>query len=531
MVKTKYDISIKVAPFNCPAAGKVKTLVSELNANESLQAKIVLGNIAAMNMRYAYLEEEKPENAFGTVMAIKNTEGELDKDDIDLLVSSGNYEILLQSVKGNSFSGVLNVLTEEGLAYQKSDDTLKEELKVAIDKAVKNRIVTKPEILKRIKYMQENGIDEYLQLRIIKKYRKFNKPAHQPSCLFKDPYLEDSQKRKTEGIISEGLRAAATRNAIICEGEKSVGKNVYLETIAWLLNMPMYLITFSRNMSPSSIYGEKTTDNSAAQALAELDPAVIELAEKAEFAQRCFLQAGMKLGYKGKELDDYVEGMMPEEWKKALLEKAMFEKQKAQASSVNIVIDQSELYDWLIDGGVLVFNEMNMAEANFFASFTNQLLDGTGFLFIPGRGEVKIHPDCVLFGTQNADYQGVETQNEATMSRFGCLVFPQPKTIKAQIQVATMAAIKKGDSPEASLDKKYYTECENFYKQCRSAVNKGVVTNACLNIRGFVRALTAVAESNGYARLKRQLEIHVINTCPVDDRAALYATLEQLVTL
>lgn len=71
--------------------------------------------------------------------------------------------------------------------------------------------------------------------------------------------------------LSKGLRAAVSRNAVICEGEKSTGKNVYLETISWLMGMPMYLITFSRQMSPSSIYGEKTTDNSAAKALSEFD--------------------------------------------------------------------------------------------------------------------------------------------------------------------------------------------------------------------------------------------------------------------
>lgn len=117
------------------------------------------------------------------------------------------------------------------------------------------------------------------------------------------------------------------------------------------------------------------------------------------------------------------------------------------------------------------------------------------------------------------------------MSRFGCIVFPQPDSIKKQIVVATEAAIQKGDSPQAKLDSKYFTECQNFYKQCRDAVKKGAITNACLNIRGFVRALTTVAESNGYARLKRQIEIHVINTCPLDDRLALMATLEQMVTL
>ena len=96
---------------------------------------------------------------------------------------------------------------------------------------------------------------------------------------------------------------------------------------------------------------------------------------------------------------------------------------------------------------------------------------------------------------------------------------------------ATEAAIKKGDCPEAKLDDKYYTECQNFYAQCSKSVKQSLVTNACLNIRGFVSALTAVAESNGYARLKRSIMINVINTCPTDDRLPLASALEEIVTL
>ena len=208
-----------------------------------------------------------------------------------------------------------------------------------------------------------------------------------------------------------------------------------------------------------------------------------------------------------------------------------FEKLKAEASAVHITVDQSELYDWLTIGGVMVFNEMNMAEANFFASFTNQLLDGTGFLNIPGRGEVDIDPNCVLFGTQNADYQGVEIQNEATMSRFGCLYFKQPRTVKPQLMTAVSSALKKCGYEDCMLDEIYFDQCEAFYKQCQKAVESGLVANSVLNIRGFVRALTAVAKSNGCAKLRRQVEIHVINTCPVDDRAQLNIAADSLITM
>ena len=334
-----------------------------------------------------------------------------------------------------------------------------------------------------------------------------------------------------EGIIAEGLRAAVGRHAIICEGEKSVGKNVYLETLAWLLNMPMYLITFSRQMSPSSVYGEKTTDNSAAKKLAEFDPEILEKADRVNEKLKFSLNLLYKQGLDANKAMEAATEALPEEDKDVLKKASEFKKLQAQSASVNIIIDASELYDWLEDGGLMCFNEMNMAEANFFASFTNQLLDGTGFLFIPGRGEVPINKDCVLFGTQNADYQGVEQQNEATMSRFGCLYFEQPETIKAQLVAAVTSALKKDGFDGVTLDKKYYDESEKYYIQCRSAVRQSTVTNACLNIRGYVRALTEVAESDGRARLSRQVEIQVINTCPFDEREPLVNIKRQIITL
>lgn len=424
--------------------------------------------------------------------------------------------------------GELQVLKDEASANKKSDVGLSKDLQEVIRGIVEQGIVSEDEIKKRVSYMQDNHVDNFLILRVLKGYRMYNKPTHIPSCVYVDPYLDSTQKQKVEGIIAEGLRAAVSRNAVICEGEKSTGKNVYLETISWLMGMPMYLITFSRQMSPSSIYGEKTTDNSAAKALSEFDQNILA---KAEVIREKMRFAASMLSGKSCNLEQAIEKALPAEDRKILEQAKQFEILRAKAASVNITIDASELYDWLIDGGLLCFNEMNMAEANFFASFTNQLLDGTGFLFIPGRGEVSIHKDCVLFGTQNADYEGVEQQNEATMSRFGCIEFRQPETIKGQLVAAVDSRLKKDGFTGVSLSAKHYKEAEAFYKQCRGAVRKAQVSNAVLNIRGFVRALVTVAESDGYATLKRQIGIHVINTTPTDERQALYDILENIVTL
>ena len=77
---------------------------------------------------------------------------------------------------------------------------------------------------------------------------------------------------------------------------------------------------------------------------------------------------------------------------------------------------------------------MNMAEANFLASFVNQITDGSGFIDIQGYGRININPDCVLIGTQNANYTGTCEQNDATMSRFACISFGYPNSIRRMIE-------------------------------------------------------------------------------------------------
>ncbi len=508
-IKKSYKIEIQTTPV-AKAAKSVVQMIADNTTGEPLKIKSIIKKEKGIAGHDIYIDDINPNNAYGFIKGIYNGETPLSKDETEELILNLNdddgYAVKIERVEGNRLVGSLDILIREGAANKSSDAQTSSDVLAIVKQKISEGILTEEEWNKRLKIFKDNRVDDFLIKRIVSGYRTYNKPVHSPSCIYVDPEIETSKKRGEEGIVAEGLRHAVSRIGCICEGEKSVGKNVYLETVAWLMGMPMYLITFSRQMSPSSIYGEKTTDNSAAKELATKE------------AYECALaKARVEAG----------QGSIEDIEKAARLEII-----KAQSSSVNIVIDQSELYDWLVDGGLLVFNEMNMAEANFFASFTNQLLDGTGFLFIPGRGEVRIHKDCVLFGTQNANYEGVEQQNEATMSRFNCLVFPQPRGIKKQLISAVTSALKRDGFEGTTLPDEYYTQCEKFYQQCRKAASgdDASITNACLNIRGFVRALTAVAESNGMAKLKKWVTLSVINSCPEDERGALGDILNLIVT-
>ncbi len=325
------------------------------------------------------------------------------------------------------------------------------------------------------------------------------------SPFYEDVFLDDLIKVDKEGMISKGLRSILMGHGVCAQGGKSVGKNIWCDTLAFILNVPVSLLTFSDRMSPSVIYGEKTTDNSAIEDL--------YTANAKNLAQAA------------------IQGDVESQ--------AEFELMKARSSSVRIVVDQSELFDALQYGRLMIFNEMNLADANMFASFCNQILDGTGFLFIPGRGEVEVPREFAFVGTQNVDYEGCQTQNEATVSRIGFIDFSNPLTIIPQLKAATEAELAKDAFFEwdEKLQKEAevaYAKVEKFYNAIKAAtesdsnVGGAIITETSLNIRGCVRACTEYLASGGYTTLKSRMAINVVNSINVaEEKQAVMSILNK----
>ena len=492
-----YQITIR-ANVTCPAKDQVADMVSK----KATAFKSIISDTQVRKKYPVYIDEHKPENLYGFIDKVKLGNDALDDAALlDLIVTKP--EIKLEKVEGAIFSGIVTVSDTKNSAVDAT--FVSERLQKVMDEKIAEGIVSIEDMQARLEYMQANRVAEPTMYKVVKGYRQYNKPVHKPRTIYVDPFLKKASAQK-EGIIAEGLRCGVLRMPTICEGEKSVGKNVYMETLAWVMGMPLYMIGFSRNMNPNAIYGEKSTDNSASEALRSM---------KTNAIAKVMLETNQP--FKG---DSYRQ--------EAIKQAADFELKKAMAASVSIITDASELYDWMVDGGVMVWNEMNMAESNFFSSFANPLTDGTGFLFFPSRGEVKMHKDCVLFGTQNADYEGVVQQNEATLSRFNTLYFEQPRSVIGQFKAATNAALK-ADNNDFVLPDKYFVAAEKFYQHCMDAVHNGTVSNAVLNIRGFVRALTVVADSECTCPLSRWLEVCVIDSCPTDEQQSIKTILQSTV--
>ena len=427
-----------------------------------------------------YAEDVKKEKAIAFLPTA-------DEDTLSLLQEiermDASYKIHLTSCKGCKIFAEIEADLDKPTIVTIASNPFTELKKEIVGKG----LITMEDIDTNINIMETNRVHGSLIEQVLKSYKPRTGELPKRDTWYLDPTPKDAKSTLFERIM---LRVLA-RIPTILEGDLSTGKTLASDTAARCGNLTSNHVNLSRYMDPDVIYGPKSTDNTASS---KLTP---ELAS--EYSRYL-------LGARDVDL-----GMISE-----------YELYKAKAASVSIIQQETPFVKWLREGGMLVFDEMNMVEANFFQSFANPILDGTGYLNIPGLGKVNVHPNCLLFGTQNADYTGTMEQNSATKSRFACIRFPHPESIIRQLK----AVIGEG-----RLKDVYFTQADNYYRALLHAVHKGDVNNMCLNIRGMIRAMELCALVPGVSTLAENIEMEVINTCPEYDRSLLIEHLYEIVTV
>lgn len=446
---------------------------------------------------FAYFEEVSKENCIGRVLNADNNA------DIRTLMEY-DYACRITSVDDTGkMSAVIRTLAGEPVVTNTKDADLGSDEKEYLDSLVSEGYMTKENLDKRMAIAKEHGISFKLMKKLV--FENIRKRGIKEELTpLKTMYVntEKGEKNPTR-FFWQAVGNCATGDAFILEGPKSVGKNVFCETLAFLFNKEYFVIQLNENTSDGDVYGEKSTDNSAAAKI------TMDLAFAAIQAQTLMAQ--------GKPVSEDI-------MKKA----SEFEYYKSLASSVKIVQALGVWVQWLQRGGIMVLNEMDMADANFFSQLVNMILDGTGFMTVPGYGRVDVNPECVLIGTQNGDsYAGTNQQNSASISRFDKYILPQPKDVINQLKSAC-----KGQG--FSIEDKYIIACNEFYKDLRKKSSmsgfEGVISDTCLNIRGMVRALKAVVTFDYEVTLKERLKLSVVNACAEDERPIIMQALNEKVT-
>lgn len=344
------------------------------------------------------------------------------------------------------------------------------------EEVISKKYVTRKELEMRIAYMRKNEVPEKHITRIISRYQAPRRPVSKP----KKVYVDVKTGETTEPLIKRLVRNVVTGHNVILEGAKSVGKNVAIETMGWLMNMPVDVLKMSAQMTQDEMLGNQTTDNSAKDAISA--------------------QGAMALL-------KVLAGKSPEE---AAEEAAKFLSDSVKCASTSLTFQLGLMAQWLVDGyGILVLDEMNMALANTLSRAVNSLADDhTEFYEIPGYGTVRIPEGCILYGTQNdSTYCGTNSQNDATYSRFQKIILPMPDTI--------LDILKEGN-PGVSAG--VLKQCDDIFQEIRAEHNESL--DPALSIRGILRALENVVEEQP---LKEALIESVVNHVedPEDRRVVL----------
>lgn len=383
------------------------------------------------------------------------------------------YDINVTKVGPDPNTFIAELVTYEG--EKASDPDSNTAFSGEIKEAAEAAGIEEEDVKKRVDCMVANRVHDSVIKAVLKRYTSFNIPIAAPSALYQDVAPKDQ-----ESVMNKALVQVLTGGAVLFIGPKSTGKNVLMETIAYVMAMPYDRVTSNLKALPEDLYGNRSTDNSAAEALSQ------ELAEAA-------------LRYKNGE----------EQFMSAAAE---YDYLKAKSACIRLTFDPSSFVEWAKRGGVLNCDELNFWPTDLIQQGLNGAADDEKVINVPNYGQVKLNKNCVLLGGMNPGYAGTVELNEATASRFSFIQLGYPDTVKDQLK----ANFRKGDLPA-----KYFTACDEVFSAFRKMVSQGRVSDKCLNIRGMVRALRAVAAFPEATTLVDQLMSCVVNGCEDEEQLVL----------
>lgn len=457
---------------NCPAATAVVAMFDAGNFAGNIR-------LATQGARiYAFLDDpSKNEAAIGRVSGIDAV--------------PANYRIQLESIdrsgKNPKFQCELEILgATPTISYGSSA-----EVDAEVERIVSSGIASRESAEWARDVMLASNVPVDVQLANFAGWRRYDcVPAVHTA--YRNLLPEGKESFMTTALISYEVQGA-----LILRGGKSLGKNVFATTFAAVKNLPCYTINFNDRMTPAQIFGESTVDNSA------LDSITPEMAD-------AYLR--VQEGHP-----------MPNDRKLA----AQYEWLKTRASAVQIRHVESTVIKWARYGGVLLLDEMNMAEPNLLQQLVNPLTDGSRLLMVPGEDPIRLHECCFLMAGMNPPtYDGTYALNDATASRMGVLDFEHSGTIIPALR----ANFRDDDLPKSWGTKEeaqqkwneLLEKCDRFFNRCKADVDANATSDQILNIRGFVTALRGYLRFPGSTSIKQQLQTYVVNCCQDEDEKGIF---------
>ncbi|MFF2531445.1 AAA family ATPase [Brevibacillus sp. NPDC058079] len=183
----------------------------------------------------------------------RNQSGLTDYEEIVAVFVDGQIAKITQSITTNVI-GEFNVNKEE-FSKNQSVRTLQSECKRIID----DGIATQQEIDERISYMDKAGVTEKQMLRVFESYTKYREGVA--------AYIPDMKPPKVlyrdggQGIVLDCISYMNGDRNLLFEGDRGVGKNVLIETLAWLYKRPLYEFPVNSQHDNNALLGGKTIES------------------------------------------------------------------------------------------------------------------------------------------------------------------------------------------------------------------------------------------------------------------------------
>ncbi|EGT3643026.1 TPA: AAA family ATPase [Clostridioides difficile] len=239
-----------------------------------------------------------------------------------------------------------------------TNKALKEE-----NKKIKEKLVKKgfnETILDEIEdYLLNNNFKIALIQKIFSTYKKYGKNVSHRIPKENPNYQDNSNNLKI------GCSAIRNKCHILCSGEKGTGKNIFVETMAWIFQRPLYSISISKETDKFDLLGSKSVDT--------------------------------KVDENG-------------------------------ISKSTIVFEPEILLEAMEQGGIINVDEINFADPGVTA-LLHSITDHRQSIEVPGYKQVRAEENFIVIGTMNVGYEGTSDLNEALSDRFVDILFESNNSI------------------------------------------------------------------------------------------------------
>ncbi|HHT7008377.1 TPA: AAA family ATPase [Bacillus cereus] len=250
-----------------------------------------------------------------------------------------------------------------------------------VKEEVMNKVGIEKEELEAIEsYLRINDVSEKHIILTFKTYRKYDEDVakripEKPETLFEDTF----------GAVKKAVVYTNKGKHLRLEGEKGTGKNVFVRTLAWVYQRPLFEVSLNSQFDKMDLLGSKSFEQGTTE--------------------------------DGKPFS-------------------------------NVVFEKEAFVEAMEVGAFINLDEVNTVDPSVLVQI-HSAVDDRGAMQVPGYGWVEAEQNFGVMLTMNKDYIGTNPLNEATMDRFTPILFPSKnsilETLRVRVPSATLIDIQDAD--------------------------------------------------------------------------------------